>query len=47
MDIIDRIDILTEAKFKRVVRKGKLVRKLICPNGFKAVKGKCKKMSAT
>ena len=47
MDITEKIDILTEAKFKKVVRKGKLIRKLICPPGFKAKKGKCKKMSPT
>ncbi len=47
MDIIEKIDLITEIKFKRVVRKGKLVRKAICPPGFKVVKGKCKKQTAT
>lgn len=47
MDIIDKIDIITEIKFKRVVRKGKLIRKAICPAGYKVVKGKCKKQSAS
>ena len=45
MDIVEKIDILLEAKFKKVIRKGKLVKKTICPKGFKAVGGKCKKMS--
>ncbi len=45
MDIVEKIDILIEAKFKKVIRKGKLVKKTICPKGFKARGGKCKKMS--
>ena len=53
MDILDKIDILLaddfliEGKFRKVIRKGKIVRKLFCPPGFKAVKGKCKKMKAS
>ncbi len=49
-DILEKIETLlveeplNEIKFKKVIRKGKLVRKAVCPPGFKAVKGKCKKM---
>lgn len=51
-DILDKIDeliedideVLTEAKFKKVIRKGKIKRKLFCPSGFKAQDGKCVKM---
>lgn len=42
MNILERID---EAKTKMVIRKGKLVKKLFCPPGFKASGGKCVKMS--
>lgn len=49
MDINDKIDLLTmdslDEIFKKVVRKGKLIRKLICQPGMKAVDGKCKMMS--
>ena len=46
IDIVEKIDdILDEARFKKVIRKGKVKRKLFCPKGFKAVKGKCVKMS--
>lgn len=41
-DIVD----LTEQKKKMVVRAGKKVRKLECPEGMKAVKGKCVRMAA-
>jgi len=45
-DVIDKIDLfLVEAEIKKVVRKGKAVRKLICPEGFKAKDGRCVKMS--
>jgi len=46
---IDRfLDMLDEKRgFKRVVRKGKIIRKLICPPGSKAKDGKCIKMSPT
>lgn len=47
MDITDKIDImLVEVKWKKVVRGGKLIKKLFCPDGFKAKNGKCIKMSA-
>ena len=36
---------LEEAKFKRVIRKGKVKRKLFCPEGFKADGNVCRKMS--
>lgn len=36
---------LGEAEFKKVVRGGKVKRKLICPPGYKAVDGRCEKMS--
>lgn len=46
IDIIEKIeDVLDEARFRKVIRKGKLKRKLFCPKGFKAVGGKCVKMS--
>ena len=38
---------LDEAIKKRVVRKGKIVRKLICRKGFKAMAGRCVKMAAS
>ena len=49
MDITEKLDLflITEIKFKKVVRKGKIVRKPICPPGFKFSGKKCKKMSAT
>ena len=48
MNITERIDrlLIGEGKeWKKVVRKGKVIRKLICPPGYKAVDGKCVKMS--
>jgi hypothetical protein len=46
MDITDKIEqLIVEIRFKKVVRKGKLVKKAICPPGFKVVSGKCVKMS--
>lgn len=48
MDLLEKIDILlTEIKFKKVIRKGKIVRKPLCPAGFKVVNGKCVKQSPT
>lgn len=45
MDILDKIDgVLDEARFKKVIRKGKIKRKLFCPPGFRAKDGKCIKM---
>jgi hypothetical protein len=45
-DITERIDLLLlEIQFKKVVRKGKIIRKPICPAGFKAVGKKCVKMT--
>ncbi len=45
MDILDKIDhVLDEARFKKVIRKGKIKRKLFCPPGFRAQDGKCIKM---
>lgn len=48
MDILDKIDFFVkepeytcEGVFKQVVRGGKVIRKLICPAGTKAVGGKC------
>lgn len=38
---------LDEAIKKRVVRKGKIIRKLICRKGFKAMSGRCIKMAAS
>lgn len=47
MMITERIDkLLIDGKeWKKVVRKGKVIRKLMCPDGYKAVDGKCVKMS--
>lgn len=49
MDITEKIDIIlvNELKFKKVIRGGKIKKKIICPKGFKVVGGKCVKMSAT
>ena len=52
MDILERISILIddfiiEGKIKKVIRGGKIKRKLICPQGFKAVGKKCVKMKAS
>jgi hypothetical protein len=53
MDILNKLDIILtecidpmicEIKFRKVIRKGKVVRKGFCPKGFKAVGGKCVKM---
>lgn len=54
-DILERIEILLtepseridEIKFKKVIRKGKIKRKAICPPGFKVVAGKCVKQKAS
>tara|TARA_R110002020_G_scaffold44075_6_gene127365 strand:- start:1793 stop:2083 length:291 start_codon:yes stop_codon:yes gene_type:complete len=40
------IDELVEAKKKKVIRKGKLVKKTFCPKGQKAKGGKCVPMKA-
>ncbi len=48
MDILDKIEIMiTEVKIRKVIRGGKIVKKVFCPPGFKAVKKRCVKMSAT
>ncbi len=46
-DIVNKIDSILPEKveWKRVIRQGKVIRKLICPAGFKAKGGKCVKMS--
>jgi len=44
-DILQEDDVC-EAIFKKVIRGGKAVRKLICPANMKAVGGKCVRMSA-
>jgi len=38
---------LNESRFKKVVRDGKIVKKLKCKDGYKAQDGKCVKISAT
>jgi hypothetical protein len=45
-ELVERIDLffLDEAEFKRVIRKGKVKRKLICPPGFKAEGKRCVKI---
>ena len=49
MDILEKLKLYTmdEAVFKKVIRGGKLQRKLICPPGMKAVGGKCVRMSGS
>jgi hypothetical protein len=45
MDILKKLDMFDiDEAFKRVIRGGKLKRKLICPTGFKAKDGRCVKM---
>jgi len=56
-DIIDKIneclesfdeeDLICEVRYKKVIRKGKIIRKPICPDGFKFAGGKCVKMKNT
>ena len=48
--ILEELEILTsdhinEIEWKKVIRKGKVIRKLMCPDGYKAVDGRCMKMS--
>ena len=49
MDITEKIDtlLINEGIYKKVIRKGKIVKKLFCQPGFKAVGTKCIKMTAT
>lgn len=42
----DCVDILDEQQKKMVVRAGKRMRKMECPEGMKAVDGKCVRMSS-
>ncbi len=57
MDILERLDemieiydddeiLICEVKYKKVIRKGKILRKAVCPPGFKAKGGRCIKMAA-
>ena len=54
MEILEKIDLfllgpeerLDEIKYKKVIRKGKIKRKPVCPPGFKVVKGRCVKQTA-
>ena len=42
MDIIEKIDLFSiDESWKKVIRKGKVKRKRICPDGMKAKDGKC------
>jgi hypothetical protein len=45
-DIINKIDYLIpeRVEWKKVVRQGKVIKKLICPPGFKAKGGRCVRM---
>lgn len=45
-DIIEKLSILLgeRVEWKKVIRKGKVKRKLMCPPGFKEKDGKCVKM---
>lgn len=44
LECVDRL--IEEAlKFKKVVRGGKVLKKLTCPPGYKSTNGKCIKMS--
>ena len=46
-DIIDESNqILDEARKKRVIRKGKMIKKTFCPKGQKAKKGRCVTMKS-
>ena len=47
MNIIEKIDFFLNEKFKRVVRGGKVLKKLVCPIGMKAVGGKCVRMGSS
>lgn len=47
LDMYDSDEELSEVKKERVVRAGKRVRKVTCPEGKKAVNGKCVRMSAS
>ena len=52
MDILEQIDqyledeMICEIKYKKVIRNGKVIRKAVCPDGFKAKGGRCVKMTA-
>jgi len=57
MDILEKLDemielyeddeiMICEIKYKKVIRKGKILKKAVCPPGFKATGGKCVKMPA-
>ena len=56
-DILDKIDeclemmeeeiLICEVRYKKVIRKGKVVRKPVCPDGFKFAGGKCVKMKTS
>jgi len=42
MDIIDKINLFSlDESFKKVIRKGKVKRKRICPDGMKVKDNKC------
>ena len=47
-DVLDSFDTETDfnEKFKKVVRDGKVVKKLVCKPGYKAQGSKCVKMSS-
>ena len=46
MDVTDKIDLFLNEIMKKVIRKGKVVKKTICPTAaMKAVGGKCVMMS--
>lgn len=48
MDIIDKINLFSiDEGWEKVIRKGKIKRKLICPVGMKAKNGKCVMMKPT
>ena len=44
--ILESEEMVCEIKYKKVIRKGKIVKKPVCPKGYKVVSGKCVKMSA-
>lgn len=47
MDVLDDSEDLSEVKKKLVVRAGKRMRKIDCPEGKKAVNGKCVRITAS
>lgn len=46
LEILESVtSLITEVKFKKVIRGGKLLKKIACPPGFKNAGGKCTRMT--